>query len=526
MGKNSSLRKISALMRNPLLKSLVYGKLVFTFALILAQIFLVYFFASKLRSYIPYLFGSEALLSVAFLVYMAASDRECCPEYKLAWLLPIIIFPVCGISIYFLTRVQGVPRKIKRRFKSAGRNDSAPDAEGGADSPASPNPYQEIDDIARYLLSHGGFPLHTNCRVDYFPSGEDVFPELLRRIDGARKFIFVEFFIINPGYMWDKILEALARKAEAGVEVRVMYDAFGSMTIAPRSYEKYLMSLKIKAKAFSPMIPLFAPYLNNRDHRKIVVVDGETAFTGGINLSDEYINKTNRLGYWKDTMVSVRGGAVNSFTRMFLQLWNVACGATGEGDARFFGGQRKFYDAGAVIPYCDDAFNKKNIAENVYAHILNTAKRYVHITTPYIVLDSVMTDALAFAAERGVDVSIVVPGRFDHFLTFCIGRTFIKTLMDKGARVYEFTPGFVHAKMFVADDKTAVVGSINLDYRSIYTQFEDALLMHRVSAVADIEADFQKLKSQCVEFTEERYKKIPARMRAIGRVFRLCAPLL
>ena len=349
---------------------------------------------------------------------------------------------------------------------------------------------------------------------------------MIRAMKAAKKFIFMEYFAIFPGVMWGTILDTLIEKRKEGVEIRIMYDGFGCAPLSPRSYQKYLRSLGLQAAIFTPVIPIFTAYLNNRDHRKICIVDGKTAFTGGINLSDQYINETHKYGYWKDTVIGVSGPAVRSFTGMFLELWDIVT-ETKEDINTYLDLRYKKYDVpGIVIPYSDNAYNNQDIAENVYYYIITQAKKYVHITTPYVIIDNQMMNALIFAARRGVDVTLIVPRTIDHFITFCTGRVFINTLVENGVRVYEFTPGFIHAKMFISDDTTAVVGSINLDYRSLFDQFEDAAFIYKHPVVAEIETDFQKTKAQSSEITKATYKKTPAHRRIIGRIFRVFAPLL
>lgn len=521
--KAPHLKKVRKLLNNPVVKSFIYGRVVLIFVLLLIQLFLFLAFFIWLEPYTKYLFGSGLAASLVFLVYLFNSEGK--NEYKMAWMLPVMFFPLFGIGLYVLMHIEDLPHKLKKQIKMLKEETdhmlTLPGFSGAT------VPYPEIQDIASYLKSEALSPAYTNTDVLYFPNGESAFPVMIESLKKAKKFIFIEYFIINAGCMWDAILNVLIRKVEEGVEVRVMYDAFGSAAISPVSYEKYLKSLGIQAKAVIPLVPVVAAYLNNRDHRKICVVDGECAFTGGINLSDEYINKMRKLTYyWKDTVIRVTGKAVRSFSSMFLQLWDLI-NYTSDNFDEYLELPYKSYDVpGVVIPYGDNAYNKKDIAENVYLYILSQAKKYVHITTPYTILDNQMMNALIFAVKRGVEVSILVPRHIDHYITHCTGRTFVKTLTDSGVRVYEYTPGFIHSKMFVSDDTTAVVGSINLDYRSLYNQFEDAVFMYKCPVVAEIEKDFEETQAQCTEITAEVYKKSPAIKRVVGRVFRLCAPLL
>lgn len=511
------------MLNNPVVKSIIYGRVVLIFLLLLIQLFLFLAFFIWLEPYTKYFFGSGVIVSLIFLIYLFNSDGK--NEYKMAWMLPVMVLPFFGIGLYILAHLEDMPKEIKKQLKSwkqeRERIISRPDFVNA------PVPEPQIADIVSYLKNEAFYPPYANTDIQYYPNGESSFPDMLENLSRAKKFIFIEYFIINSGFMWNSILSILIQKAAEGVEVRVMYDGFGSASISPVNYEKYLKSLGIQAKAFIPLVPVVAAYLNNRDHRKICVVDNEYAFTGGINLSDEYINEArNQSFYWKDTVVRISGRAVRSFTGMFIELWDLINNVSENQDWYLEQPCKSYSVPGMAIPYSDNAYNKKDIAENVYLYVISQAKKYVHITSPYTVLDNQMMTTLIFAAHRGIEVSLLVPRHIDHYITFCTGRTFVKTLIDNGIRVYEYTPGFIHSKMFISDDTTAVVGSINLDYRSLYNQFEDAVFMYKCPVIASIESDFIETRAQCAEITPEVYKKSPAMRRIVGRVFRLCAPLL
>lgn len=524
--------------KRPLWRSLVYGRTVLNILLIAVQLAL---FALLILRIMPrfVLLGAQYALAAAFLIYLANSKgRE---EYKLAWMLPILIFPVFGIACYVLVHVQGAPRNVKRRLAAMRSVALTADTHPAQ---TNKNPYPKIDDISHYLWTQGRHELFTNSDVTYYPSGEAAFPVMLEKLRAAKRFIFVEFFLIKRGWMWSRLLETFIEKAAAGVEVRVMFDALGSVTMPSRATVKRLQDKGIKAIAFSPMTPFFSPYLNNRDHRKIIVVDGEAAFTGGINIGDEYIGRDNRLGTWKDNVALVRGAAVSSFTRMFLSLWDVADENTAQRGGVSRGGEgqhnaapmrsgdyysanvRTFVAPGVIIPYCDDAYNGKDIAENVYLYVINNAKKYIHITTPYVALDARIQEALLFAAHSGIEVEMIVPRTIDHYLTYCIGRTYLRTLTAGGVKVYEYTPGFIHAKTIVADGETAVVGTVNFDYRSLFAQFEDALFMHKTPAIYEMNSDFKDTRDECALLTAQSYKKCSIFTRTLGTIGRLFAPLV
>ena len=381
--------------------------------------------------------------------------------------------------------------------------------------------------LASYVSDKGGFPVFDNSKVEYFPLGEDKFKALVEELEKAQKFIFMEYFIVAEGRMWNTILEILKRKVKEGVEVRFMYDGTCTVSLLPHSYPKKLEAYGIRCKVFNPIKPALSTTQNNRDHRKIVVIDGHTAFTGGINLADEYINEKERFGHWKDTAVMVKGEAVRSFTWMFLQLWGY--NVKDENYEKYLDIEQPVCPVsrrGYVIPYGDSPLDTENVGELVYMDILNTARDYVHIMTPYLILDNEMITALTYAAKRGVDVKIIMPGIPDKTYAFALAKTYYPELLRAGVKIYQYEPGFVHAKEFTSDGNKAVVGTINLDYRSLYLHFECAVYMYQVDEIARIEDDFQATLQECREITLEEYKKEKLSTRFYGRMLRLIAPLM
>ena len=325
--------------------------------------------------------------------------------------------------------------------------------------------------------------------------------------------------------MWGRILSILERKAREGVEVRVLYDGTCIAGRLPYRYPQQLERLGIRCRMYAPLRPLVSTHYNNRDHRKIMVIDGQCAFTGGVNLSDEYINRRVLHGHWKDTAVCITGEAVRGFTLMFLQMWAVDEPQL-EDFSRYLDASRPVEAPGWVLPYGDSPFDRENIGEMVYMDILNRAARYVHITTPYLIIDHEMVVALMFAAKRGVDVKLIVPGQPDKRSVFAVTRSYYKELIEGGVKIYEYTPGFIHAKTFVSDGDTAVVGSINLDYRSLYLHFECAALLCGGPAVGEVEADFQATLAKCRRLTAEDCRRDRLDRRLIGWILRPFAPLM
>lgn len=335
----------------------------------------------------------------------------------------------------------------------------------------------------------------------------------------------MEYFIVDEGLMWGKVLEILARKAKEGVDVRVMYDGSCEFALLPRDYPRRLKALGIKCKVFAPVSPFVSTHYNYRDHRKILVIDGHTAFNGGVNLADEYINEKKKFGHWKDVAVMVKGEAVKSFTLMFLQMWGIT--EKEDETVRFLSYPALPQEAkGFVIPYGDCPLDNDKLGERVYMDILNRAVQYVHIMTPYLILDGEMETALKFAAEKGVEVALLLPGIPDKVIPYALAKTHYASLIASGVKIYEYTLGFVHAKAFVSDAREAVVGTINLDYRSLYHHFECAAYLYNTDCIAKIEEDFQACLAQSRLVDMERVRHEKWTVKLIGRVMKAVAPLL
>lgn len=505
-------------------RRIVYSRVYFNFLLIFIQIIVFILFLLRLRTYIKYYFFASILLSFFFMVYLVNSPGK--NEFKIAWMLPLIVFPLFGIGAYVSYHINTGGRLTKKSLvaiieKTKGMCHPSEDEQQLLAQ------YPEIKGLCNYMINCGGFYPYSGCKVDYYPCGEVLFPEFLEELKKAKKMILIEFFIIDFDESWQQVLNILIQKVNEGVKVYLLYDGLGSMMIATKAYTKYLNSKGINARIFLHLVPFFSSQLNNRDHRKIVVIDGTTAFTGGLNIKNEYFNYgKNRFAYWKDNFVKIQGEAVNAFTLMFLQNWNLN-NKNEESYASYLIPNKKFQgEKGIVIPYGDDAYNHVDIAEDVYCYILNNAKTYVHITSPYLIVDNNVLFCLINAVRRGVEVSIVLPSVSDHYLAFCIGRIFVKTLIDNGINIYFYEKGFIHAKTFVCDDEIATVGSVNLDYRSFYHHFECGIIMYKVPAIAQIEKDYQDILKDSLLITQEEYKKVPKIQRFWGRLLKIFAPLM
>ena len=500
---------------------LIFGRTTVVVLLLAAQFGLLFAGFYWLRDYTVYGGSMLAGLIVALIVV----NRPRNPYIKITWILLIMLFPVFAIPFYFYVDADWGHRLVRARLEEIGQETAGllPQGEDALRSLEETDP--GAAGLASYLRRMGGFPVWRNSGADYYPIGEAAFSAILKELGQAKDFIFLEYFIIREGYMWGRILGVLERKAKEGVEVRVLYDGTCALFDLPYHYPRQLEELGIRCRMCAPLKPLVSTHYNNRDHRKILVVDGRCAFTGGINLSDEYINRTHPHGHWKDTAIRITGEAVKSFTLMFLQMWNAADRGM-EDCTRYLAASAPAEAPGWIAPYGDSPFDDENMAEMVYMDILNRARRYVHIMTPYLIIDHEMVTALLFAAKRGVDVKLITPGRPDKKTVFALTRSYYRELIAGGVEIYEYEPGFIHAKSFVSDGVTAVTGSINLDYRSLYLHFECAALLHSVPAVGDIEADFQATLQKCRRITEEDCRKDRLSRRLIGWLLRPLAPLM
>ncbi len=505
---------------------LVFSRVMLTALLVMIQALFLFGVFSWMGNYSKIVMYSLNILAAILVIGIINSNDN--PAFKMTWMIFLCAFPLFGIFLYIIIQINparyGTKKALHQRI-----GETAPFLQPNLDTLERIVEEKEpVADIAYYIQNINGFPIYDKTKVKYFSCGEEKLRDLLPELEKAEKFIFLEYFIIAPGKVWDQILEVLERKAAAGVEVRVMYDGFCAMLNLPIHYSRKLREKGILAKSFSPVIPLLSSHQNYRDHRKILVIDGKVAYNGGINLADEYMNLIVRFGHWKDTAVKLEGDAVKSFTAMFLQIWNM----TERGSEDY--GKYLNVDAapdlsgevGYVMPYDDDPCNGEDVAEEIYIDILSKAQNYVYIMTPYLVPENEIITALRFAAQRGVDVRIIMPHIPDKKITFSIGHTYYMQLLEAGVKIYEYTPGFVHAKMFLSDDVRGVVGTINLDFRSLYEHYECATFMYKSPALSQMKADFRKTFEKCQRFYPEDYKKLPLYMRMIGRVFRLLAPLM
>lgn len=485
-----------------------------------------------------------SVLSVILVLYLVSERAEA--SYRILWLIAILALPILGTVLFLFLGHQNTGKRLKRKLKNV--DEKLPIA-----IKQDENVLQEVAARDKRLAQSleqitlvTGFPIYKNRESDYYPVGEDCFQVMCEELEKAQKYIYVEYFIIQNGVFWNTLVEIMARKASEGVDVRVIYDDLGSIATFSALDVKALYQKKIKCIPFNPFF-LIKTQLNNRDHRKIMVIDGKVAFSGGINLSDEYVNITHPFGHWKDLGFRITGEAVKSYTYMFLQFWNafsidkisakqIALADNGVWEEKKTSLQEEKQDSGQmitenqmqdgyVLPYYDSPVRKEDVSNTFFTEMLSVATEYVYFYTPYLMLGDTLLDAFIRCAKRGVDVRIILPGIPDKKLVYRISRSYYYSLLKAGVKIYEYTPGFVHAKGCIVDDKVAVIGTVNLDYRSLFLHFECSSIFYHSHMVSDMKTDFLKTQEKCEERTFEKQKKGFFNLLMDG-MLHLVAPLL
>lgn len=477
---------------------------------------------------VRYSFVNSLLGLLAIFVVLVIVNKNSNPSYKIAWAVLILSIPIVGLLIYYIFGRSDLTKWTRKRMEAVNQ-------EIEREVQANPEWERELRELdpsaycqSTYIKEWANYPVYKNTATQYYPSGEEMFPAILEALESAEHFIFMEYFIVEEGYMFGKILDILKRKAAKGLDVRFVYDDFGCVTTLPAGYYRQMEAWGIRCVRFNPLYPVMSVIMNNRDHRKILVVDGKVGFTGGINLADEYINLRQRFGHWKDTGIMLKGEAVWNLTVMFLQMWSVITKMpvqfSGYVPHRYHPGP--FETDGFVQPYCDTPLDDEIVGENVYLNMIGRAERYVYICTPYLIIDNEMMTALCLAAKSGVDVRIMTPGIPDKKIVFLLTRSYYEQLIEAGVKIYEYLPGFLHAKSFVCDDELAVIGTINMDYRSLYLHFENGVWLYRCRAVEDMRQDYLESLKMCMQVTLDRCRDRNIVVRAAQSVLRLFAPML
>lgn len=498
------------------IKRLFSSRLFITTLLILLQLLLLFVLADLL----PHTFLRGLSIIAVFWILSRQDD----PSYKISWIVLIFLFPLAGCLFYLIFG--------NKRFGLNMRKQLAAFSEARSDFVREKNSLHHLAEqdpagarLAAYLQTAAAAPVYEHSAAEYFPSGEAFFQRLIPELEQARHFILLEYFIIGEGQLWSSVLEILEQKAAEGVEIRILYDDAGCLATLPEQFEESMAEKGICAAVFNPLQPRLNTFLNYRDHRKICVIDGHIAFTGGANIADEYVNLKKKHGHWKDTGIMVKGPAAENLTRLFLQLWRFSTGETLEPEC-YVSSWKQERAVGFVQPFGSDPMEKVHSAKGAYLQLIQQASSSLWIATPYLILDDETRGSLQAAARSGVDVRILTPHVPDKWYVHAVTRSFYQPLLESGVRIFEYTPGFIHAKMVLADEDKAIVGTTNLDYRSFYLQFECSVALYGCPAIGDIRQDFRNTLTLCQEITLEQIRSTPLPIRILRTLLRNFAPLL
>lgn len=599
---DDSIIRLTRYQKKGLLR-LIFSRLGGIILLLTLQVMMLFSLFTWFSTYIPYYSSVKVAFTVVMIIYLFNSDMD--SSAKLTWMFIISMFTFSGAIFLAFTQIEIGHIAMKKRMMRIMRDTSNSIPQDKSVLKDLGWDESGLREMSKYLSTTGDFPIYKNTEVTYFSCGEEKFEALIPELEKAEHFIFLEYFIITEGYMWGRILKILTEKVKQGVEVRVLYDGMCEMSQLPHNYAERLQTFGIKAKTFSKIHPFVSTYYNYRDHRKVLVIDGKVAFNGGVNLADEYINKIERFGLWKDSAVMVKGDAVKAYTLMFLQMWAEDSGVVELGDYLEADGQvvpklekdrvpmleakelermdmkaglkatekvlvretlvnesesgleegaeetkenfegqslesdkasllykeknesaEVIHPSGFVMPYSDIPLDGEKVGETIYMDVLSRAHSYVHIMTPYLVLDDELRTAIKYAAKRGVEISIILPGIPDKRMAYALAKSHYKGLLKSGVNIYEYEPGFVHTKNFVSDDIKAIVGTINLDYRSLYHHFECATFMYKTDCIADVERDFQETLKKCRKVSIDTIKHEKLYYKVMGPLVKLIAPLM
>jgi len=500
----------------------LFNRRVFIILLILLQIT----FTAVLLTYytrLAWLRDTLTLFSVITALHLLLRQDKA--SFKLSLIFLILLFPVFGGVFYWIFHSQTNSHGLRKRLLRVEKSSEAHFRGSEAVYQQSLEHMPEARKQLRYLNINTPFPVYNNTSTEYYPSGEKMFPSLLNDLKSAKHYIFLEYFIIAPGHMWDSILEILQERIEAGVDVRVIYDDVGSLPTLPPSYAKKLRAMGIRCERFNPFHPFLTSTQNNRDHRKIAAIDGTIAYTGGINLADEYIGKKIRFGEWKDSAIRLEGDGAWGLTLIFLQMWSVLSGQE-EDFASYQPDPIAIKESsGWIQPYSDSPMTGVNVGEQIYLRITEQSQRYLYITTPYLMADDNLMSALEESARSGVDVRIITPEIPDKKVVHFTSRSYYRSLIESGVKIYEFSGGFMHAKNVICDDVIASVGTTNFDFRSLYLHFECGVCLYRTDSIAEIKQDYLDTVARCREITLKDCKTNPFLWFFHG-ICRIFAPLM
>lgn len=465
---------------------LIFSRAFITGILLMLQVAWILILLFRLSENGTIITACFTVLAAFMALYIVWRDEN--PAYKMGWLILVCLLPILGTTMYIFF---GNKRPSRNMHKRLAEVEVAHKKDVAGDENILSEIQPELRGTVKYLWNQAGFTPHQDTETKYYPLGDYFFQDLLIDLENAKKFIFMEYFIIGEGYMLSRITEILKRKAREGVEVRIIYDDFGCLRVIPNHFREEMEVAGIKLVVFNPIRPILSLIYNNRDHRKITIVDGKIGYTGGVNIADEYINKVVRFGHWKDAAIRMEGSAVQNLSLMFLNMWNGYLKEEEDyypylSSSQFLAHSR---GKGFVQPYGDSPLDDESTGENVYLEIINKAADYVYIFTPYLIIDNEMQTALTLAAKRGVDVRIVTPAIADKKIVNLLTKSYYRPLIKAGVGIYEYTPGFIHSKNFVSDDRIGVVGTINMDYRSLFLHFECGTLLINTPSVMDMKKD-------------------------------------
>lgn len=506
------------------IRKVMFHRLGIVAVLIILQLALYFSLAVFLQSINPIYGWILVILSAVLVLWVVGSQSN--PGYKIGWIIIILVFMPFGSVAYLLLGGNRLSKFNQRRLKSMEKKISRTlSGECGRSASLAQLAGEDAGCMAHYLEQTAHCPVYGNTRIKYYPVGDLCLDDILEALKSAEQYIFIEYFIIEEGHMWNSVLEILREKVKQGVEARVIYDDLGSINTLPTDYAARLEAEGIKCRAFNRFVPVVSMRQNNRDHRKYLIVDGRVAFTGGINMADEYINVKPRFGHWKDSAIRLEGDAVWSMTVSFLAMWDFTLSSE-EDFAPFRPLPATGGAEGYVQPYQDCPWDNEAVGLTVYLNLIYRAKKYLYITTPYLAIDYSLTMALTTAAKNGVDVRIITPHIPDKKTVFELTRSHYRELLEAGVQIFEYEPGFIHAKNFVVDDRFATVGTVNLDYRSMFLHFENGVLMYDVPAVENIRDDFLETQTKSLMVSLQDCRDQPWYKRLLWAVLRVLAPLL
>lgn len=501
------------------------GRLIFVLLSVLFQIGWLVFLVLKLNEYFAWIYLCTTILALFVVIYLYNTKSPM--GFKLTWIMLILAFPVLGLSLFILIGRSNITKAMKKRLEKidASLEHWLVQDEQILEVLEKENIY--VANQMKYVSHYAKYPVYQNTDVEFYKDASEGFEAQLLELKKAEKFIFMEYHAIEDAVSFSRMKNILAQKAAQGVDVRVLYDDIGSIGFINPAFIKHMEALNIQCRVFNPLVPVLNIFMNNRDHRKITVIDGRVGFTGGYNLADKYFNLEHPYGHWKDTGVKLTGEAVRNFTCMFLEMWSAMSKEPPKDVSAFF--PEIIYrsqEEGYVQPYADSPLDNEPVGENVYMNIVKMAKKYVYFTTPYLIISDEMGRELTMAVKRGVDVRIITPGIPDKKTVYQVTRSNYEDLVRSGVRIYEYTPGFIHAKECICDDEIAATGTINLDYRSLYLHFENGVLLYRCQAIKAMKQDYDETLKLCTEVTEEYKRPRPAKVRWYQNFLRLFAPLL